>query len=327
MKILREKLLWIFVLAIGFGLGFFVDQVVTNVREPSCDNGEFKYLNRDLICGRKFVIAKREYLSLKESLEQFVKEKVKDDAISEVSVYFRDLHAGPVLGINEHTEFTPASLLKVPLAIAYLSIGEENPEFFQTELMYKKIREAPNQAFPPREVIKENTRYSIDELLRRMIVYSDNLAYFTLEQYLKDAFPERKVYLETVRRLGIIADTDNPDEFITVKSYASIFVQLYHSTFFDNKETSEKILEMLAQSDFKGGLAAGLPQNIETAHKFGERFIAGDIKQFHDCGIIYYPDNPYLLCVMTRGKDFQKLAETIGEISKMVYEEVDSRKL
>ncbi len=40
----------------------------------------------------------------------------------------------------------------------------------------------------------------------------------------------------------------------------------------------------------------------------------------HDCGIVYYPDSPYLLCVMTRGKDTGQLESIIGKISQITYQ-------
>lgn len=43
-------------------------------------------------------------------------------------------------------------------------------------------------------------------------------------------------------------------------------------------------------------------------------------KELHDCGIIYYPERPYLLCVMTEGNDLNELAGVIQNISKTVYE-------
>ena len=90
---------------------------------------------------------------------------------------------------------------------------------------------------------------------------------------------------------------------------------------------SEHALSLLAQSGYDVGIKAGVPKDVEVAHKFGERSgFEGDLKQLHDCGIIYYPENPYLLCVMTQGQNFDDLSATIGMISKMVYEEFDSRK-
>lgn len=89
---------------------------------------------------------------------------------------------------------------------------------------------------------------------------------------------------------------------------------------------SEKALKYLAQSDFKAGLVAGVALNIPVAHKFGEYILLhgnSEIKQLHDCGIIYYPQSPYLLCIMSCANSFEFLDETIRDISRAVFEEVD----
>jgi len=74
---------------------------------------------------------------------------------------------------------------------------------------------------------------------------------------------------------------------------------------------------------YKEGLVGGLPEGIKVAHKFGERgYEESGVKQFHDCGIIYYPDKPYLLCVMTRGDDFNALQGMVRQVSQTVYQTV-----
>lgn len=106
------------------------------------------------------------------------------------------------------------------------------------------------------------------------------------------------------------------------------FVRGYNASYL-SKEYSQKVLEMLAAADFKLGLAAGVPPGVVVANKFGEREgLPDDQKQLHDCGIIYFPENPYLLCVMmTQGPNFEYLPTIIKMVSKMVYDEVESRKL
>lgn len=54
---------------------------------------------------------------------------------------------------------------------------------------------------------------------------------------------------------------------------------------------------------------------------------ASGVVELHDCGIIYYPNNPYVLCVMTRGDSMEELKKIISTISLMTYKEVDSRRL
>ncbi len=86
---------------------------------------------------------------------------------------------------------------------------------------------------------------------------------------------------------------------------------------------SSRALELLTKTAFNDGLRAGVPENIEVAHKFGERILPNNIQQLHDCGIVYIPNKPYLLCIMTRGKDMHTLQGVIEEISSSVYAEVN----
>jgi hypothetical protein len=62
-----------------------------------------------------------------------------------------------------------------------------------------------------------------------------------------------------------------------------------------------------------------------VAAKFGEyieKDKGGNYKQLHEFGIVYHPRSPYILGIMTRGNDFEKQAETIREISRLIYTEV-----
>jgi beta-lactamase class A len=109
-------------------------------------------------------------------------------------------------------------------------------------------------------------------------------------------------------------------------NYAIFFRVLFNASYLD-KEYSEKAMELLAQSDFNDGLVAGLPRGVIVAHKFGERgnLPGSSDYQLHDCGIVYYPNHPYLLCVMSRGNDIQHLENSIAQVSRFVYDEIDNQ--
>src|SRR6185437_13516132 len=88
-------------------------------------------------------------------------------------------------------------------------------------------------------------------------------------------------------------------------------------------EMSEKALKLLSQTTFTSGIVAGVPKNIPVAHKFGERAYDTDAtKELHDCGIVYFPNHPYMLCIMTKGTDFGSLATVLKTISQKTYDEV-----
>ncbi len=156
------------------------------------------------------------------------------------------------------------------------------------------------------------------------IVYSDNYAYFTLLKYINLERPGGTAFvLETMQELGVIDPRSPEEETVTVRNYSSLFRLLYNASYL-SADDSEEVLTWLAHSSFSAGLQAGVPRGTIVASKFGEREVSGD-KRLHDCGIVYYPGNPYTLCVMTQGSDWASLKAVISDISAMVYREVDSR--
>ena len=263
---------------------------------------------------------RKDLVALRKKLEGFVESRVgnvENSKITHISIYFRELKTGPWIGINENEKFTPASLLKVPLMIAYFKIAETNPSFLSQEIKYQKTIE---DGILYKESLVEGRSYTINELIRRMIVYSDNQATFLLLKHLKKQQVER-IYQDL--GLEIIPKESTQENIMLVKEYSSFFRVLYNASYL-NKEMSEKALQLLLQVKYDQGLVAGVPKEIKIAHKFGDRgYSLNNIKQLHDCGIIYHPKKPYLLCVMTRGTNIPILEETIREISKIVYQTVN----
>ncbi len=154
-----------------------------------------------------------------------------------------------------------------------------------------------------------------------MIAFSDNEAKNLILENLDNETLDN-AYLN----LGIeVPGLRTPDDFMSVKEYAAFFRILYNATYL-NKQMSEKALEILSKSTYSKGLDAGVPPGIMVAHKFGERgFADSQVKQLHDCGIIYKKGNPYILCVMTRGGDFDELAKVISGVSSLVYTEFGNK--
>jgi beta-lactamase class A len=277
------------------------------------------------VCGKPAVIEKTGYAQTQDEIQTFIEAERSAGRVSDVSVYFRDLENGPIFGIDENADFTPASLLKLPLALFYVVTAENNSELLKQKLSFSESQETFTQSFAPSEEIKVNQPYTIEELLMHMLANSDNKAYELLQTHL-DASGWSQLVKETYLEMGLITSSDRYTADLTVRRYASLFRGLYNASYV-GPELSDKVLGWLAQSKFTLGLAGGVPEGVKIAHKFGERSFPNGTKQLHDCGIIYYPDNPYLLCIMTRGNNYDELASVIRTISKDVYEEVNSRRI
>lgn len=238
--------------------------------------------------------------------------------ISEMSVYFRDMTHGPRFGIGEYGEFQPASLLKLPVLIAFLHEADRNPAILNKTLSYTGALQINMNVEESDETIRPNTAYTIRELLTKMIVYSDNYSYTLLTKQLNET-PNTVAY-HTFHDLGILRMMTTPKaDYVSIQSYSNLFAVLY-TTGYLSKDMSQFALELLSQATYKNGLVAGVPPGIRVAHKFGHRVLEGQDSQLHDCGIIYHPSMTYLLCVMTSGPDLKSEESAIAEISRIVFE-------
>ncbi len=257
-------------------------------------------------------------------LQKTINQEIVSNRAENVSVYLRDLNNGPWIGINENELFAPASLLKLPIMMAFYKSAESQPDILDKKVTLtdddKKNITLIKQNIVPAESVQEGQEYTIEDLVRRMIVYSDNGAWAILLRNL-----DRSTVESIFRELEIpLPYEDVPENFITVKKYASFFRILYNSSYL-NREYSKKALRMLTGVDFKEGLRKGVPEDISVAHKFGERDTGEGLIQLHDCGIVYYPQHPYLLCVMTRGNDMKQLENFIAQVSQITYREIDKK--
>lgn len=99
--------------------------------------------------------------------------------------------------------------------------------------------------------------------------------------------------------IGLFDQADEVHNIMSVTEYTSCFRILFNSSYL-SRERSELALRYLALPDFTLGINKGVPPDITVAQKYGEHAYL-DVKELHDCGIVYYPNMPYLLCIMTKG--------------------------
>lgn len=311
----------VFFLGLILGIILPVDVLTPKItlysQEQRLPNSSYKFINPLLECDANSFSTDTELDHLKTQLQNYIQQQTDGQKITFASVYYRDLNNGPWFGINASELFSPSSLIKVPLMIAYLKEAQDNPTILDQVLTNNQKFEPNSVNIVPEVTLIPNQKYTVRELISRMIIYSDNLAYNLLNENM-DAQKIIKVYND----FGIDISkgyTDPNGNIISVKSYASFFRILFNSSYL-NQDMSEYALNLLSQTKFTQGLVAGLPTQTTVAHKFGERqYLDTGQKQLHDCGIVYLPENPYLICVMTRGQNFFTLEETIKNISSMVY--------
>lgn len=266
----------------------------------------------------------REPLHIKHNIEAYIRKQVERGQVRIVAVYFRDLLDGPWFGINEDIEFNPASMMKVPVMIAWLKRAEKNPSILKRKMTFAVHDvSVPKPYTKPAREIEFGKSYTVEELLHYMINYSDNNATALLFKPL------------SIQELGNVLDSmnvrNNPTRdgnSVTLVGFSGFFRILFNAAFL-NREMSEKALELMSLDDFPQGIASGVPPGIHVASKFGEVVpTAGDEDiQLHEFGIVYHPSSPYILGIMTMGRDFAAQEQIIRDISRMIYSEIDLNSL
>jgi beta-lactamase class A len=282
-------------------------------------NTDFSLLNPWIRCEDSIDLKKDGELEmLRQQLEEYIAEEQKSGAVSEVSVYFRDLENGPWFGINEDEDFAPASLLKVPIMISALKHAEEDLSLLERNVLTAPVSDG---LAPVSSANGNEAAITMEQALEKMIIDSDNYSKDLILAYLSGLENDMSIGTALFIELNLSSDLPDGDDYIHVKNYASLFRILYNSSYL-NKTMSQKALDTLAKSRFDEGLVGGIPKGVTVAHKYG---IRTDLNQLHDCGIVYHPSDPYLICIMTRGNTIEDSGRVIREISKRVFEKVNGK--
>lgn len=318
-------------LLLAFGTGALISFPIWKalgpgpIKDTSVDLEEFqntyKFINPLLACGDAALSRSTSNISktIESKVGAYIDAQKASGAIGDAAVYYRDLKNGPWALINGDLMSTPGSLLKVPLVLSIYRHAPKEPGFLEKKLKYEGVDNNAREFFRADESVKPGSTHTISELIKYTLVDSDNNAALLLSQTLSPV-----ELVDSFAHLGI----ESPDLVkgayaMNVRTYASFFRVLYNGSYLD-RDSSEHLLGLLAQSKFSQGLVSGTPKQITVSHKFGEAEFPNGETQLHDCGIVYKADEPYILCVMTHGTNPQNLANAISDIAGMVYDIVDA---
>lgn len=265
------------------------------------------------------------YTDIKSDISDYLEEEKDKGNLYDFSFYFKDLTAPLWYGVDEDKSFAPASLFKLPIAIIAFKQGGENPEFLKRQLVYTQELKDLNSNIPGNEdsTLLVGNAYTVEELIGVMLELSDNGAKDLLSTVI-----DQKYVTELFKITSLIDPAEAQSYEISSRKYALFLRLLYNGSYLKARH-SEYILDLLAKSTFNDGIVAGTPSATIVAHKFGVhetaemvdgKTIAATV--LHDCGIVYYGEAPYAICVMTKGKNVESLIRVISHVSKMVYENV-----
>lgn len=245
------------------------------------------------------------------SLESKMRNMIQSKQIQTASIQFTDLDTGFKFNINGRGLYNPASLMKVPLMMAWLKRIEENLATWDQNFVYRGEH-------PGESLLKFGESYSMKYLFETMIKESDNGSCMLL----LDKIP--KDYLLGVQEdMSIFMTNTDLEGTYSVIDFSTIFQCLYNATYLD-ENNSRYALKLMNQCSYEHGIRAAIPADIQVSHKFGIRRAKAPEKlhQLHHAAIIYHPKKTYMLIIMTRGENIGNLEKTTRDLTALVHEQV-----
>ena len=267
-------------------------------------------------------------------LQAKIDELVRKSGAESVAVAYYDLATGKELLINPDVNFHAASTMKVPVmmeifrqaATGRLALNHRIPvkNDFASIVDGSHYSLTPDSDSDQSLYLRVGQTETIGELIRLMITVSSNLATnILIERVNSERVMDlmRTIGANNIRVLRGVEDgkafQKGLNNTTTARDLMIVMRAIAERRAVSGKASDQMIRIMLDQK-FNEGIPAGLPRNARVSHK------TGSITRInHDAAIVFSPgEKPYVLVVLTRGIEDEKLAhKLIADISRVVFDE------
>ncbi len=251
----------------------------------------------------------------------------------EVGIAYMNLETGEILAYNAHELFHAASTMKTPVMFQLFKMRDKGIIDLESEIPVKNqftsIVDASLFSLPITSEEDEilyphlDKNLSFYEIMEKMITHSSNLATNILIEY--TGADSIGATLREIKADGVLVMRGVEDlkaynlglnNVTSAYGMMKVMEAVYRSDLVADSSRQE-MQEILKRQHYNTMIPAGLPENIDVAHK------TGSITRIaHDAALVFPPDSPaYVLVVLTRGWDDHASAQKVGaRISSKVYD-------
>lgn len=237
-----------------------------------------------------------------------------------IAVAVRDISRGRALDLRPEEVFPSASVIKVPILVELMARVEAGELRLDQRVRLRDADRVDGSGVLP--MLHEGLELTLEDLAHLMITVSDNTASNMLIDLLgcdrinarlaglglTRTQLQRKFYDFEAREKGL-------DNWATAAELADLLVGIERREVV-SAAASERMLAIMKRQQFDGKIPKLLPPGTEVANKTGTISTAN-----HDIGIIYAPDGPLALAVLTRDIAASAVAEGgIRHIARLAYD-------
>lgn len=227
-------------------------------------------------------------------------------------IFIYDLTRGWTIAHNAEELFPSASLVKVPMMAAIYEAQAKGRISLEEALPIQRRLKASGSG--QLKYVKPGRRFTVRELLYKMITESDNTATNMLTDYFGlDFYNEHFLKLGLTRTnfsryvMDLKKRSQGIENYTTPKDMAKLLELIYRKKL----TGSDEMLEILKAQKINDRLASAIPSDWEIGHKTGLMW-----KTCHDVGIVFAPAGDYVICVLTSGAtSYRRSKNFISEIA------------
>ena len=248
------------------------------------------------------------------------------------SVYYINMANGETMAYKETQPIVAASTIKIAYN-TYLYEKAASGELSLDEKIVYNAAKYPEGDYESGtgtiQTAADGTEFTLKEVSHLSITISDNCGTNMVLRRLGGEDAVNNNYLKTISSVvdyrekvtytdytGAEKSGKRRTSAIDLAKYAERLYKDYKG----NTTAYQPLIDDLCNTEYSWGVPAGVSGDYKVAHKVGFNPSYG---AYNDVGIVFGSED-YVLCVMTESGNGEQAKKIIGEVSRMVYEYVES---
>lgn len=222
-----------------------------------------------------------------------------------ITVNYQSLETEDHYNFNDRNVVAAASTIKLPLVLFVMKLADEGKVDLSQQLTYQKRHYYGGSGVIQYEAV--GSRYTIEQLVEKAIIHSDNIAFIMLKEYV--GTQDFITFMKSMGGQYTYPGGRNVTSAYDLSLYAA---ELYR--FSKSSPFGARLVGYLKNTVYNTTIPKGI-EDVEVAHKVG--MIPMNLI-YNDIAIIF-DANPYTLAVTTTGIPYEKSQKVIADIAAIVH--------
>ncbi|HYK74774.1 MAG TPA: CapA family protein, partial [Pseudoneobacillus sp.] len=221
-----------------------------------------------------------------------------------VTIHYKNLVSNVGYSLDSQSAVRAASTIKLPLALYTMKLAESGKIDLKEKLTYKE-----HHYYGGSGVIQNSkigTQYTIEDLVQKAMVYSDNIAFIMLKERIG-----QNAFIQFMKNLGgkyTYPQGQNLTSAYDLSLYAKDLYQYSQKSSY-----GQKLVQYLKHTVYNTTIPKGI-SGIDVAHKVG---MIPNEQIYNDIAIVF-AKQPYTLAITTKTLPYEKSQQVIAKLASII---------